>query len=458
MRPLWRFPAAWLIAIPILVLALLALSGRLTAEYPPDSSGYTGFDWSTPPRIVSQIRTFFYPLFLKTVGLLGTGPAAIPLAHWAAAMLSSWAVYWGLGKAGYRRWTVLWCAVSLMFGRSLIDLGMLVAPDSLAISLAVASAGCFFAAISPSGSRLGWVGLALFTFLAYQARPSYLFLIPLWPLLCAILDRFLLRRGGSPRDRLRRIGWMLAATAIPFALFCSLRWMLVGHWGLVSFGGYNIIGVAGQLLEPALIEELPPDLQTLARAMLDRRAELGIDWQRSDFAAMELRFNSAVWQVAVPAAEKLHGTDATAVNRDLSRLSREIIWHRPGAYLRWLLLNLNHARQQILVLTLMDKGTVLAGGMFLLALAAAFLKGAPAGSESAEGLPNGSRQRFHETHLLFWSAACFALAKTLLVILVEPANDRYMTGAMVLLPAAIATAVAHYVERVFPSAAAALDE
>ena len=51
MRPLWRFPAAWLIAIPILVLALLALSGRLTAEYPPDSSGYTGFDWSTgPPR------------------------------------------------------------------------------------------------------------------------------------------------------------------------------------------------------------------------------------------------------------------------------------------------------------------------------------------------------------------------------------------------------------------------
>ena len=387
MRPLWRFPAAWLIAMPILVLALLGTFGRLAPRFEVDSPGYTDFDWSSPPAILSQIRTFSYPLFLKFVGLSGAGPAAIPLAHWAAAMLSACVVYWGLRTADYRRWSALWCSASLMFGRSMIDLGRSVTPDSLAISFAVAAAGCFFAAMSRSSSRPGWAGLALFTFFTYQTRPSYLFMIPLWPLLCAILDRFLLRRGDSPRNRLRRIAWMLAATTIPFALFCSLRWMVVGHWGLVSFGGYNIIGIAGQFLDPALVEALPPDLQPLGQAIVDRRvelgivdyrAELGLDWQQADYQAMELRFNSVVWQAAVPAAREMHGTDnATAINRDLSRLSREIIRRRPGAYLRWLVLNLNHARQLLFLLSLMDKGTMLACGLFFAAFATAFITGCP---------------------------------------------------------------------------------
>lgn len=467
MKRIWRLPAAWLLAMPILVLALLGVFGRLTPAFELDSHGYSGFDGSSLPAIFSQIRTFFYPLFLRSVGLFGVGPAAIPVAHWAAAMLSAWVVYWGLRTADYRRWSALWCSVSLMFGRSLIDLGGSITPDSLAISLAVAAAGCSFAAMSRSSSRLGWAGLALFTFFAYQTHPSYLFMILLWPLLCAILDRFLLRRGASPRDRLRRIIWMLAATAIPFASFCSLRWMVVGHWGLVSFGGYNIIGIAGQFLDPGLVEELPPDLRPLGQAIVDRRVELGIvdrraeggsDWQKADYQAMELRFNSIVWEAAVPAAQEMHGTDnATAVNRDLSRLSWEVIRRRPGAYLRWLLLNLNHARQQIFVLALMDKGTMMACGLFLLAFAAAFIKGSPTGSESAKDLVDRSRQRFYEAHFLFWSAVCFALARTSLVILVEPANDRYMTGAMVLLPAVAALAVSCYVERVFPAMSAGLD-
>ncbi len=64
-----------------------------------------------------------------------------------------------------------------------------------------------------------------------------------------------------------------------------------------------------------------------------------------------------------------------------------------------------------------------------------------------------SRQRCIERHLVFWTAIGFAAAKIELVILVEPAIDRYMEGAAVLLPCIVAVWVADLTEQTFPAVA-----
>jgi hypothetical protein len=276
-----------------------------------------------------------------------------------------------------------------------------------------------------------------------------MFLIPLWPIVSIAADRLILRREASWRTILRRGGGFSAATLVPFALFCTVRWAVVGHWGLVSFGGYNLIGIVGQFLEPDSVESLPHRLQPLAQGMLDKRAELPSYDSPTSFVAMEQAYNPTIWQMAVPTARELHGDDAVAVNRALTELSGRLLRQNLPSYGRWLIWNAIHAVKGIVLLTATDLGTRLLFLLFLLAHAWSLWRGPPAVEGPAPS--DVDRQqlaviRFREMHLVFWTALAFATAKTLLVILVEPANDRYMTGAMTLLPAALAVLLVQLLE------------
>ena len=65
--------------------------------------------------------------------------------------------------------------------------------------------------------------------------------------------------------------------------WCTLRLLLVGHFGLVSFGGYSLLCVSGLWLTEPLVPELREDVRPLALAALADRphAELWLrpgDW------------------------------------------------------------------------------------------------------------------------------------------------------------------------------------
>ena len=342
-----------------------------------------------------------------------------------------------------------------MFGRAFLDLGHSVTADSLACSLAIAAAGCFLASTAAKPSRSSWWGLILFTFATYQTRPAYLFLIPLWPVLGFFLDRFILHRQSTWKSSLRRSGVYAAMTMIPFVMFCTLRWGVVGHWGLVSFGGYNIIGVVGQFLDQQSVDAMPDHLKPVAQMMFDRSSRLKDAEPPVNFLAMERMYNPTIWDVAVPTVKELHGDNPLVVNRVLSQLSGELLRQHFRQYVRWLVWNSIHAVKQVVQLTMTDTGTRILAIILLVAHALSLWRGpsAPSDSDAADRIfgrppvsPSTETVTFLELHLLFRTAAAFAAAKGLLVILVEPANDRYMSGAMPLLPAAIAVFVAKYFE------------
>jgi hypothetical protein len=60
----------------------------------------------------------------------------------------------------------------------------------------------------------------------------------------------------------------------------------------------------------------------------------------------------------------------------------------------------------------------------------------------------GYRTLRRESHIMFWLALGFLGTKVLLVILVQPANSRYMTGASCLVPAVFAVWTAHACQRI----------
>lgn len=439
--PFARFTG--LIIAPVLVLAGLAATGRLRPVLEPDSGGYIDFDWSSLKVVLNGVRTPGYPAFLKLADWFG-GISAVPTLHWFAATLVAWLMYWALCRAGFRRQVAFWSAIVLMLNREMLDFGTPVMADSLATSLAVASAACFFTIAPAKTSAIGWIGLGLFTFLAYQVRPAYLFLIPLWPTMTVFFDLLLFRRSEPWSVLLKRSILVTSLVILPFLGYCTFRWMIVGHWGLVSFGGYNIVGIAGQFLDQPLAEQLPESIRPLAFRIVEERQKLDDIPAPVDFDSMERAYNSIVWRVTVPVAREFHGDDVIGLNRDLTTLSREILRRRFPQYLRSLIWNGKHAFSEILQLTFRDRGTLL-----VLLIAGLVHVWSLIRPQPDEKLSDTQRAVLHdqvriETHLLLWTALGFAIAKSALVILVEPSIGRYMTAAMALIPSAIAAIVAQY--------------
>ena len=122
-----------------------------------------------------------------------------------------------------------------------------------------------------------------------------------------------------------------------------MRWALVGHFGFVSFGGYNIIGITGQLLDDSLVRELSPESRRLAEEIVRARTQYPGSSRPTSFLAMERMYNVTVWELAVPTARRLYADDTVAVNRALNDLSFEVLAHRPMGYVRWLCWNALHA-------------------------------------------------------------------------------------------------------------------
>lgn len=451
MKSLLRQPAFWLAAIAVFSFANSYAAHGFRPVNQLDTADYREFDWSSLEGVLSNKRTPGYPLFLDMVESAG-GTSAVPLAHWVMLIAASLVFYHGATQAGVSRSAAVFAAGAIMLSRGVLKFGALVTADSLAISLSIASAGCFFATLAPMSRRGAWTGLTLLTFLTCLTRPAYLFLIPLWPLLGFGLDRCLIRRDATIAVHLRRCAAYVAATIGPFVCYSLLRLVIVGHFGLVSFGGYNFVGIVGQFLKPESVSQLSDELQPLAQAMLEQRGLLA-EWEPPlDFYAMERMYNLTVWQLAVPAAEDVQGDASVDVNTTLARLGKELLLMSPRQYVQWLCWNGWHAVVQIVTLTALDRATVVLLLLLLLAHLVELVRGPARDRSETRAITGSDNQRsFVDLHLIFWTSLAFAIAKALLVVLVEPANDRYMAGAMVLLPGALALVAGCYICRVWPA-------
>ena len=92
---------------------------------------------------------------------------------------------------------------------------------------------------------------------------------------------------------------------IPYWSFCALRLATVGHFGLVSFGGTNLAGLAANFISGRVVTELPEEHRDLARRMLRIRRKKG--WKpmtkksrAEDFFA---QYSDNIWKVANPAGK-----------------------------------------------------------------------------------------------------------------------------------------------------------
>ena len=330
---------------------LLERQGSFQPRRVNDTHTYVGIlQQESLTDILGASRTVGYPLFLKAVGLFSTEFTRVPEAH-AIVYFGAILLFW-LGCSAYvgSQWLGFVFAAPMIFA-NLFDIVGRVQADFLSCAVAVAALAFLLWSAGGPDRRLPVAALALALFAAYQIRPSYLFLIGFVPALGAVLW---FCRHGIDRRGLRWSAAILLASVVPFLAFSALRWATVDHFGVVSYGGVNAIGIAVVLMDGEAVANLPAEVKPLGERIY-RKVRMGKDRVRPyppNLGGAAYRYNRIVWKTSFPmavavleeqkqAAGAQEDDDATApslveVNQLLTDLSVALFRSRPLRYLEWI--------------------------------------------------------------------------------------------------------------------------
>lgn len=430
----------------LLSFGIMYAKGRMDVRVDPDSGSYLNFDFSSFGNSLRGMRTPGYPLFLqgikKTVGMDALG--LIQWMIWSGCVV---ALLGGLRRAGVSRCASYSASFVLLFSHGVWEYCGTVGTDCLAMSFAILGVACFLWSLAQEKLRmLPLLILAIITCATYLVRPAFLFLLVLWPTLGPWLEYFVFGRGIVRSAK--SFAAMSLVSIIPFVAYSGMRYVVVGEFGLVSFAGYNLIGIGGQYLQQENLKSISDDLQPLAKGLIAKRSLVDEYRKPETFEDMVDLYNPTIWRMAVPAAEELYKNDVAMTNDNLKRLAAESISSHSDEYRSWLFSNGLYAAKQVVSLTLTDRGLrIFLVGIPMVAVSVLLGNWLRKSKQKAidHQLPN---IRF-DLSLVFWLAAVFTLGKVLLVILVEPALGRYVSAAMLFVPCLVAGTMADICYRVF---------
>ncbi len=450
-------------AHPLTLLALQALlvavlfegRGWLGSIRHPDTASYA---WSLPvertlEERLAHYRTVGYPFFLRALGAVGLGWEAIPeaqLAVYLGAVLLLWS---GATACWGRPWLALAAATPLLY-LDFLSLVPFVQPDFLSGGLAIAATGLLLHLVARPGSVLLWASLAVAVFATYQVRPAAVFLVAWVPLAGAALGW--LRRDLSPRRLALRAAGLAAATVLPWLAFATLRLVLVGHFGLVAFGGYNLSALASCFVDEALIRELPAPHARLARQIYGKRLARG--WGPLELGGDTLpcfeQYNENLWRInagtvwdglrAQRRRQRAGRGDAgdlpalperVFVNERLDGFARAVIAARPRLYLQWVVDAGRYGLSQ-----LPEEAWIRWPALLLPpAAAAAWLAGRRRGA--ARGSPAGKPPAWRPLAGLWLLGGGYFVAYLVLTCLVSYPFQRYFLSIALLLPCPLAASL-----------------
>ncbi len=341
------------IGLVILVLQMLLVgmglsrTGRFHAETTNDTLSYTEYPLHSVDSALRNMRTPGYPLFLKLVKSATGSYDAVPFLHFLVYCGAVLVFYWGLNAV------IRSSICAALIGGSLLTTNILwlyvqaIATDTFAAAAGLCAMG-FVLRAGYSVQHKKWIlaGLVLSTTIAWLIRPAYLFLVPAVLVVVTLLK--LRSQQGTTRGTVFSCLMLSIFVCLPVLSWCLIRFCVVNDFGVVAFGGYNFVGIAGQFLEPGQVESLPSDLRPLARQAIYYRDQLPLnaiamrDADPLNYLRIENNYDVTIWQIYSPAATDLYGDDASFANAQLKRIAAEIVWDSPRNYLVWLVKAFRH--------------------------------------------------------------------------------------------------------------------
>ena len=236
--------------------ALLFAISRFAPWISPDTGGYR--DASRATDMWARAR---HPLFGWLLDALpDQSVGSLPILQVALFLAAAMWLHVALRRYGLSLRASGSVTLSLLLSNLLLLWHNAIHPEVLSVVLAVAS----LALVTDLAAGLGFAPRAALLMLAlggaYLLRPTFLPTIlmvppPLRP------ARPAAGRPPCPDEDFRPRG----LCALPFLVNAAIRWREVGDFNIVSFGGFQMSGMAGLMLDPDLVSRLPEDTRPWRR-------------------------------------------------------------------------------------------------------------------------------------------------------------------------------------------------
>lgn len=396
----------------------------------PDSDTYLWFDFSSLTTMLLSIRTLGYPVMLRFFWEITDNIDYLPYFQLALFLLAGLIYFSAISLFTGSKWLGALASMPVYFSPFVVDYFNIVSGDIVGCALMICTISMLI--LSAGKFRIIWLFLlTIFLLMTYQVRPVYLFLIPLVPILYLVLSY--VKHGAE--GIFGKFSVVIGVCIVPFLAFCLLRLIVVGHFGLVSFGGYNVVGITASMIRPELIEQLDGVNKEIAEDIFLERSSRGYRSVQEKMAVQdpdlfeqwEKEYAVNIYTIAVPIMrarilpEQDERGSAKVVNELMMGLSREILLLEPYSYARWLVHQFFTAVKTAFVSSTFS---LWAGCIALLALIARLVV-------MRRFVLAKFPRRYHVAAIV---GSGMFLAGTLLVILVEPALDRYIHPVGIFVP------------------------
>lgn len=363
-----------LIMMTILLIPLSALVRATKAgDIHPDFHSYLSASSVSVRGLLLQIRTPVYPLLLKFCNVSATDPGVLPSVQCVIYGLCAAIVFQILCQVGFGRLKSLLTLLPFLFSSLLHEYVCVPLPEVPAAGLALLTLG-FVIRRSATGITFTNESLiGIFLLCTVLTKPQYVFLCGVSGFALVVLwrEQRISLHDGHQKSQWGAVLVALALNAAPLLSYCLLRFIVVGHFGIVSFGGTNVAGLA---LNPAMFDQETVDalpegrLKDAGVAILKRRSFL-VERSRLDpsfrgddpnlllsevldpgkfangggYDSWSSCYNVSVWDVARPAVAQVLGfkdklispEQSQILNQILTELSRHAIGRSPVLYARW---------------------------------------------------------------------------------------------------------------------------
>ncbi len=265
----------------LLALYLLVKKEILLYQFGGDEPSYLLFNFSSLRTILGNHRTFGLPLILKLYNLVFENYQFWPHFQMLFYFFSIFFLYWSFLRFGLNRILSLVVVSFLLWDSSVYKIFPYIMAEPLAASFLHLSIGTMLLAVRRNDWKL-YLALGFFTFTSYQLRPNLAhvpILIPFWAMGISLI------MNGFDSVQIRRIFLRFSAiTIVPLLLFCLLRLIVVGQFGVVSMTGGGLAGHATHYLDENNINYLSGESRVIAEEILRRKRKLSFPANLSPFS------------------------------------------------------------------------------------------------------------------------------------------------------------------------------
>ena len=228
---------------------------------------------------LSNARTPIYPYFLKGMVLFSPALELLPLVQMSLRVLGVLVFFAGLRRFGMSPWFSALCAAPLFYANAIFSHDSAprityVLTDAQGESLLILTIGFLLMLAAEPEKFLPWLGFTISLVALYLMRPAAQFMILLLPVLGILLRALARSRSTWPRLNLRFGITVFGCGLLPYLAWCTLRLVVVGHFGLVSFMGFQLCALAGNFLSDDLVPQLPEHLRPYVQRVLERRDKI----------------------------------------------------------------------------------------------------------------------------------------------------------------------------------------